>query len=178
MYRFIRGTVCTYEDLAREEIWRAVAHRLAEWHARLPITPESGLPIMGKTAAVESVKRVEGSREHSPSTSNFMFSPTVKTTNLASSEFAPENPTPNLWTVMQKWVLALPSNTPTQKARKESLQTELERIISELGSTPGLNGNGVGEPPRSLPLGSFQTNTTIPAWHSSFSAIVIFFLAT
>jgi ethanolamine kinase len=38
LYRFIQGEVASPADLRRPEIWRAVARRLAEWHATLPIS--------------------------------------------------------------------------------------------------------------------------------------------
>ena len=37
LYKFSPGRVCTAQDLRRESIWRAVAARLGEWHARLPL---------------------------------------------------------------------------------------------------------------------------------------------
>lgn len=37
LYSFAPGQVCTAQDLGRESVWRAVAARLGEWHARLPI---------------------------------------------------------------------------------------------------------------------------------------------
>ena len=37
LYRFTPGRVCTAQDLGRESTWRAVAAKLGEWHARLPL---------------------------------------------------------------------------------------------------------------------------------------------
>ena len=56
----------------------------------------------------------------------------------------PSKPTPNVWTVMQKWVFALPTTNETEVKRKKSLQNELERTVADLGAKPGLGGNGVG----------------------------------
>src|SRR6516165_9452861 len=36
LYKYIRGRVCSPEDLTREAVWRGVARRLAEWHAIVP----------------------------------------------------------------------------------------------------------------------------------------------
>ena len=36
--RFLSGHVCTAYDLVREPVWRAVAARLGEWHAVLPLS--------------------------------------------------------------------------------------------------------------------------------------------
>lgn len=44
---------------------------------------------------------------------------------------------------MQKWVFALPTSTEAELKRKEILQKELERTVSELGSTPGLGNHPV-----------------------------------
>lgn len=56
----------------------------------------------------------------------------------------PSKPTPNVWTVMQKWVYALPTTNEIEIRRKNVLQEELERTVAELGDKPGLGGNGVG----------------------------------
>ncbi|KAL9099508.1 MAG: hypothetical protein Q9163_005004 [Psora crenata] len=37
LYAFLPGRVCTPQDLLKEPVWRAVAVRLGEWHARLPL---------------------------------------------------------------------------------------------------------------------------------------------
>jgi len=37
LYGFLPGRVCTPRDLLKEPVWRAVAVRLGEWHARLPL---------------------------------------------------------------------------------------------------------------------------------------------
>jgi ethanolamine kinase len=51
--------------------------------------------------------------------------------------------TPNIWTVMQKWILALPSSTEAEVARNTTLQKELERTVKDLGDRPGLGKDGV-----------------------------------
>lgn len=55
----------------------------------------------------------------------------------------PSKPTPNIWTVMQKWIFALPVTNETEINRKDVLQKELKRTAAELVNTPGLGGNGV-----------------------------------
>ena len=37
LYKFTPGRVCTAQDLGAESTWRAVAAKLGEWHARLPL---------------------------------------------------------------------------------------------------------------------------------------------
>jgi ethanolamine kinase len=55
----------------------------------------------------------------------------------------PGKPVPNIWTLMQKWVHALPARNPAEEERQAKYQTELERLVKELGDTPGLGGDGV-----------------------------------
>lgn len=55
-------------------------------------------------------------------------------------EFTPDLPVPNCWTVMQKWIWALPSGNDKQKSRQAELQAELEWLVKELGDTPGIGG--------------------------------------
>ncbi|KAI5857978.1 kinase-like domain-containing protein [Tricharina praecox] len=38
LYRFVAGRVCSVDDLAVPETWKAVAERLGEWHGVLPTT--------------------------------------------------------------------------------------------------------------------------------------------
>jgi ethanolamine kinase len=45
-----------------------------------------------------------------------------------------------MWAVLQKWVLALPVTTPEQRARRLSLQTELQWVLAILD-----DGKGIGE---------------------------------
>lgn len=48
-----------------------------------------------------------------------------------------------MWSVLQKWILALPANTDKERARRLSLQKELERILSELDDGAGIGEDGV-----------------------------------
>ncbi|OAP60853.1 hypothetical protein AYL99_05855 [Fonsecaea erecta] len=116
LYRFIIGQVCTPRDLISEPIWRAVARRLGEWHARLPIAAVVG----------EDKKEVSnGVNGHD-----------------ASGSLASRRPVPNIWSVMQKWVHALPCDTPKQEARKELLQRELDRSFHDLDNERGPGSSG------------------------------------
>ena len=128
MYRFIRGHVSTSEDLTSEPVWRGVARRLGQWHATLPIISAA------KTAVVADAGMKVPIQLSAP-------------TSIASLEkinaITPSKPTPNVWTVMQKWVFALPATNETEVKRKEVLQEELERTVADLGDKPGLGGNGV-----------------------------------
>lgn len=55
----------------------------------------------------------------------------------------PRQPGPSLWTVLQKWILALPATTQTQRDRRLSLQKELQWIVKELDDGTGIGDNGV-----------------------------------
>lgn len=53
-------------------------------------------------------------------------------------------PGPNLWSTLQKWILALPATTEQQRARRQALQKEFERIVEEMDGGTGIGENGVG----------------------------------
>ncbi|WPG99606.1 Hypothetical protein R9X50_00242400 [Acrodontium crateriforme] len=112
MYRFIQGTVCTPEDLRRPEVYRAVAKRLGQWHGLLPIS------------AISTTSRADN---------------VVPKSNGVLIEDE-SSPIPNLWTVTQSWIEALPSTTETEKERNAMLSTELKWLLTKLGGTRGLDG--------------------------------------
>jgi ethanolamine kinase len=118
LYKFITGTVCTPEDLRRPEVWRGVAQRLGEWHATLPISSISS------TCPAPS-----------------QLSPHNKRASLVDmAQLTPGKPIPNVWTTMQKWILALPTSTTAQSTRREELMKELKSLTKLLGDTPGVGG--------------------------------------
>ena len=107
LYRFIPGEVCTPTDLGTERTWRAVARRIGQWHATLPIgaisstsTAPNGVDGYGKALASRT-------------------------------------PTPNIWTVMRKWINALPQGTTKEQNRKAFLEKELERSFKDLDNEDG-----------------------------------------
>ena len=128
MYSFIRGHVCSPEDLRREAVRRGVARVLGEWHGTLPI----------ETApSVDGVENSDEERQlHALATK-----PASRSRKLNAT--APGKVIPNLWTVMQKWIFALPTRTEAEKARRDDLQQELERIVIDFGDLPGLGDHGV-----------------------------------
>lgn len=126
LYRFISGRPATHEDLVTESVWRGVARRLGQWHAVLPISAASPEPTQEKGASL--LNSVEVSADGQP----------VKTDGL--NVIQPRRPGPNLWTVLQRWILALPASTEAQCERQRGLQTELERVVREFDT-----GNGLGE---------------------------------
>lgn len=125
LYRFIQGAVTQPDDLRRPEIAHAIAGRLAEWHARVPCLPGSTNNSNGVTGTADGAAASENKA------------------GGAVARVAAVKPSPNLWTVMQKWILALPTGTEEQKTRQANLQREMERLVSELGLRGGLGKNGL-----------------------------------
>lgn len=120
VYRYIRGTVTSTDDLRNPEIFTAVAGRLAEWHARLPCLPTA--PGAEPTSNGDDV---------------------LSRRRQSIDGAAPGKPAPNMWTVMQKLIFALPSDTEEHRARQARLQTELNQLVKDLSRRPGLGENGV-----------------------------------
>ncbi|KAH8727501.1 kinase-like domain-containing protein [Phaeosphaeriaceae sp. PMI808] len=118
LYKFIQGSVCAPADLRRPEVWRGVAQRLGEWHATLPISSISS------TCPAPS-----------------QLSPHNKRASLADmAQLTPGKPIPNVWTTMQRWILALPTSTTAQSTRRDQLMHELESLTKLLGDTHGIGG--------------------------------------
>lgn len=55
----------------------------------------------------------------------------------------PRRAGPSMWAVLQKWVLALPVTTPEQRARRLSLQAELQWALELLDDGKGIGEDGV-----------------------------------
>lgn len=135
LYRFMKGAVTSPADLRREDIWRAVARRLAEWHALVPCLPTHREPL-----AVE----INGSEQFGiPAQTSSKMDPSIQ---AAIDKVAPGKPAPNVWTVMQKWIYALPVGSEAEKTRQAALQKELIRLVAEFSNRPGLGENSVSPP--------------------------------
>ncbi|CAL3963775.1 unnamed protein product [Diplocarpon coronariae] len=132
LYRFIRGAATSPADLRREEIWRAVARRLAQWHAVVPCIATSRRPL------ADEIHGSEDFDVHAPTPSR--MDPALQ---AAIDGTAPGKPAPNLWSVMQKWIYALPVNTDAEKSRQATLQQELTRLVAEFSNRPGLGDNSL-----------------------------------
>jgi ethanolamine kinase len=124
MYRYIRGKVTAPADLREPRIYLAVARRLAQWHSTVPCLPSKA--TSGNNGTNDKVM-VNGS----------------SSTSTTIDYVAPGKPPPNMWTVMQKWILALPRSTEDERRKADVLQTELKKLIEELSQRPGLGKNGV-----------------------------------
>ncbi len=128
MYEFIQGRVCTSEDLSREPVCRGVARKLGEWHSVLPIA---------------SANKTKGTHHTNGVPALDASCPEVTSRYQRIKSTTPGKVAPNLWTVLQKWILALPRETEAQMKRNDLLQVELERIVTEFGNLPGLGKDGV-----------------------------------
>ena len=132
LYRFIRGAVTSPADLRRQDIWRAVARRLAEWHAVVPCLPAS--------QQVEP-QQVQANPEFDvPASAASRRDPALQ---AAIDNTAPGKLAPNVWTVMQKWIYALPAGSEVEKLRQDKLQQELTRLVAEFSNRPGLGVDSV-----------------------------------
>ena len=123
-------------DLSRHAVWRAVARRLGEWHAVLPVAGKNG------HAAV---------RERGEDTS--LAAPNGATTNgdgpcVHSFPGGLTKPSVTLWTVMQRWISVLPEDTAAEAKRKSLLQTEFRRLVDDLADLSSFGTDGVGPPPQ------------------------------
>ena len=135
LYRFIRGAVTQPADLRKEDIWRAVARRLAEWHAVVPCLPSSREPLATEVTGSEHF----GIPTPTPSRKD----PALQ---HAIDNVAPGKPAPNIWTVMQKWIYVLPNTSDAEKTRQANLQKELTRLVEEFSNRPGLGKDSVSLP--------------------------------
>lgn len=135
LYRFISGAVTSPADLRRPSIYRGVARRLAEWHALVPClaTPRRSL----LAAEAEGTGHF-GLDAPTPSKKDLAIQAAIDST-------APGKPAPNVWTVMQKWIYALPAASAAEKLRQAKLQTELSRLVGEFSERPGFGQNGVSD---------------------------------
>lgn len=132
LYRFIRGAVTSPEDLRQESIYRGVARRLAQWHAIVPCLPSPREPLQQQISDSAEIGIPASTPSHKD--------PALQT---AIDDVAPGKSAPNVWSVMQKWIYALPSATEAQRTRQANLQKELIRLVEEFSGRPGLGENSV-----------------------------------
>lgn len=140
LYRYIKGRVTSPDDLRNPPIYRAVARRLAQWHATVPCIPSTPRPVTNGVSREHSGKENNHDRNHDCDGAGRQSD---LTTQALIDNTAPGKPTPNLWTVMRKWILALPTATSEQRARQNQLQEELDSLVRQLSQRPGLGVNGV-----------------------------------
>jgi ethanolamine kinase len=129
LYRFMQGVVTSPADLRRENIWRGVARRLAEWHAVVPCRPSTRAPVPEEVNVDAEIGRPVSKRD-----------PAL---HRGIVDVAPGKSMPNLWSVMQNWIYTLPTTTEAERTRQSTLQRELSRLVEELSGHPGLGESSV-----------------------------------
>lgn len=113
MYKFVQGDVCTPEDLRRPEVYKQTAKLLGQWHATLPMSAITMTPKLEEEAHRKHCGMREGNHTR---------------------------PMPNIWSVMQQWIDALPNDTEEEKQRNQMLDTELNELSDRFGDLPGIDG--------------------------------------
>ncbi|KAH8598734.1 ethanolamine kinase [Bisporella sp. PMI_857] len=102
LYKYLPGRPCTTLDLVQEPVWRAIAARLGEWHARLPL-PRRNL--------TRDIKKGQSEQEGGDtSTANHFHQR-------------------NIWTVLQEWISALPADTNEERNRNATLRKEYDSLV-------------------------------------------------
>ncbi|KAK3051601.1 hypothetical protein LTR09_007256 [Extremus antarcticus] len=113
MYKFVQGDVCTPEDLRRPEVYRQTAKLLGQWHGTLPVSAITRTPDLD----------VEADQRH-----------------CGVKNGKHTRPMPNIWSVMQSWISALPNGTEKERERNKLLDGELAELSERFGETPGIDG--------------------------------------
>ncbi|OJD17600.1 hypothetical protein AJ78_02299 [Emergomyces pasteurianus Ep9510] len=131
LYRFIRGKVTSPDDLINPRVFRAIARRLAQWHAVLPIDEK---PHTSSTPESQEQSNSLDGPDCTSKRSTGLGDITPVITRHAGTSF---------WTVLQKWILALPVTTDQERLRRKNLQHEFERIVAEFDDGEGLGEEGL-----------------------------------
>lgn len=113
MYKFVQGDVCNPEDLRRPEVYRQTAKLLGQWHGSLPISAITSTPDINQDVMHKHCGVKNGKQTR---------------------------PYPNVWTVMQQWIDALPNSTEQERQRNKTLDRELAELSARFGETPGIDG--------------------------------------
>ncbi|KPM38121.1 hypothetical protein AK830_g8437 [Neonectria ditissima] len=133
LYRYITGTVARAQDLQDPPVLSAIARRLAQWHATVPCLP-SPVPDHAET---------NGHTNGNSETNGHANGDEQVSQQAMIDNAAPGKPPPNMWTTMQKWILALPTDTDARRERQALLQRELVELSEKLSQRPGLGKNGL-----------------------------------
>ncbi|KAF7560988.1 hypothetical protein G7046_g3165 [Stylonectria norvegica] len=134
LYRYLPGTVARHQDLSDPPILTAVARRLAQWHAAVPCLPD---------AHATSGQNGHAEANGNGNVNGHANGDAGKSNEDLIAHTAPGKPSPNAWTTMQKWILALPTDTEAQRERQTVLQKELGEVVEKLSQRPGLGKNGL-----------------------------------
>jgi len=112
LYRFTSGDVCSPEDIRKPDIYRAVAANLGTWHGSLSI------------ATISNKQDLEA----------------PGTNGTESAHHKTNRPFPNLWSIMQSWIEALPTKTEQENERQRNVQNDYNELYAQLADSPGLDG--------------------------------------
>lgn len=131
LYGFIPGQPCTPGDLTQQHVWRGVAQKLGEWHAKVPISA-----IGSGSVAQNGIDGANGSTHRDLHARNGVNG------NHRTGSLAARQPQPNIWSVMEGWISTLSTDTQSEKEQRDMLRMELERSFKELDSTSGIGQHG------------------------------------
>ncbi|KAK2760765.1 hypothetical protein FQN54_002001 [Arachnomyces sp. PD_36] len=130
LYRFIQGQVATPNDLIQAPVWRGVARRLAEWHAVLPIGDVDETSSAQQNGNAQSLDNPESETKTEQEIGGMAI-------------IESKHDGPNMWRVLQKWILALPTTTEKERSRRIDLQRELIRTAAEMDDGKGIGQEGL-----------------------------------
>ncbi|KAF4980950.1 hypothetical protein FZEAL_3145 [Fusarium zealandicum] len=139
LYGYISGTVAKAHDLPDPPILTAIARRLAQWHATVPCLSD---PNHARDATHVN-GNTNGAANGNGNLNGHANGDGDKARQAMIDNTAPGKPPPNMWTIMQKWILALPTDTEAQRERQDLLQRELGVVVEKLSQRPGLGKNGL-----------------------------------
>ncbi|KAF4993488.1 hypothetical protein FDECE_13388 [Fusarium decemcellulare] len=139
LYRYILGTVARAQDLSDPPILSAIARRLAQWHATVPCLADPNHARDDRHVNGNTNGHVNGNG-CSPVNGHVNGE---KARQDMIDNAAPGKPPPNMWTILQKWIFALPTDTDAQRQKQALLQRELEEQVKKLSQRPGLGKNGL-----------------------------------
>ncbi|KAF5529336.1 ethanolamine kinase [Fusarium mexicanum] len=150
MYRYILGKPARAQDLREPLILSAIARRLAHWHATVPCLPDPNHSrddkhVNGETKPNGLANGNTGTNGDSQTkgNTNGIMNEDNKSRQEQIDNTAPGKAPPNMWTTMQKWIFALPTDTDAQRQRQALLQAELKEMVQKLSQRPGLGKNGL-----------------------------------
>lgn len=99
--------------------------KLGEWHAVISVSTQTQTVSSNGDSAEKSIPGSETPNEQKCGGCDGV-SARVKAVS------------PNIWTVLEKWINVLPANTPDERSRNEKFQKEFTWIVSEFAKRPGL----------------------------------------
>lgn len=115
---------------------------MGEWHAVLPVSSITS-SVWSEAEAKENhdgQSFVQNAIDRVMEVGTGAEKSAVNGTGNKSEDFAPNATSPSVWTVINKWINALPLSTEAEKDRKATLAKELRWVAGELGNMHGIDG--------------------------------------